>query len=90
MDNIEIENTLSIKQIFYFFPCSYFESQGNTNNRKLIPTKFFILSKISMNWLLPKLYMDNEEPRNPFLFLFLSSLFSLFFKEKRNPFFISY
>ena len=55
MDNIEIENTLSIKQIFDFFPGLYFESQGNTNNRKLIPTKFFILSKdFSMNWLLPK------------------------------------
>lgn len=66
MDNIEKENTLSIKQIFDFSPCSYLESQGNTNNRKL--TKFFILSKISMNWLLPKLYMDNEEPRNPFFY----------------------
>ena len=31
IDNIEIENTLSIKQIFDFFPFSYFQSQGNTN-----------------------------------------------------------
>lgn len=90
MDNIEIENTLSIKQIFDFFPCSYFESQGNTNNRKLIPTKFFILSKISMNWLLPKLYMDNEEPQNPFFISFFIPPFSLFSKRKEIRFFISY
>lgn len=88
MDNIEIENTLSIKQIFDFFPSLYFESQGNTNNRKLIPTKFFILSKISMNRLLPKWYMDNEEPRNPFLYLFFYPPPPFFFqREKKSVFY---
>jgi len=42
MDNIEISNILSIKQIFELFPCSYFKSQGNTNNRKFIPIEFFL------------------------------------------------
>lgn len=84
MDNIEIENTLSIKQIFDFFPSLYFESQGNTNNRKLIPTKFFILSNISMNRLLPKWYMDNEEPRNPFLYFFIYFFIPPLFFSKRK------
>lgn len=48
MDNIEIENTLSIKQRFELFPCSYFKSQGNTNNRKFIPTEFFL--KFLFRW----------------------------------------
>lgn len=40
-----MKNTLSIKEIFQLFPCSYFESKKskrNTNGRKFIPTEFFI------------------------------------------------
>jgi len=85
MDNIEIENTLSIKQIFELFPCSYFESQGNTNNKKFTP-RILIKISISMNWLLPKLYMENEESRNPpLLTLFFLSPPFLFFSKRKVP-----
>lgn len=37
-----MNNTLSIKEIFQWFPCSYFESKRDTDDRKFLPTEFFL------------------------------------------------
>lgn len=85
MDNIEIENTLSIKQIFQLFPCLYFESQGNTNNRKknrkFFPTEFF-LKLITGSY---ENYIWTMRNRGTPFFSLLSTNFC-HFKEKRKKF----
>lgn len=64
MYNIEMENTLSIKQIFELFPYSYFEKiKGIQNNGKLtpIPTEFFVKFLLTLTRVI---YMKNEETHN--------------------------
>jgi len=85
MDNIEISNILSIKQIFELFPCSYFKSQGNTNNRKFIPIEFFLKFRWTGSY---QSYIWTMRNRGtlffiPPLFTFFKSVFLFVIKIKR-------
>lgn len=77
-----MNNNLSIKQIFQWFPCSYFESKRDPDDRKFFPTEFFL--NILFRWTgsyqnyIWILQWGATDP--PLFYLFLSLL--LLFKEE--------
>lgn len=81
MDNIEIENTLSIKQIFDFFPCSLKVKVIQIIGTLFQPNSLFFL-KFRWTGSYQSYIWTIRNRGTLFFILFISSLFSLFSKRK--------